>query len=255
MAGTVNNLHILNRTFTIHSYEADWDKSAQLTAICNYFQEAAWEHAEILSVGYKDLEADNLLWVLSRFYVEMEEYPKWTDRVTVETWPKGIDRLFALRDFKLKNSRGEILGRATSAWLVLDHTTKRPQKADKYREVITIPSVEPAVNYRFGKLQQIENPDFIQSRSVVPSDIDLNNHVNNVKFIEWILDAEGMENKNLPGRPACLEIHFLAEGLYGDTISIRSSRGTETDEKKYYEGKRENDGGPLFRAVLHLNGP
>jgi medium-chain acyl-[acyl-carrier-protein] hydrolase len=244
---------VWKRQFTVHAHDADWEQEARLTAICNYFQEAAWEHAEHLRVGFHDLGSSNLLWVLSRFYIEIEEYPKWTDRVTVETWPKGFDRLLALRDFELKNSSGKICARATSGWIMVDSESKRPRKADTFPELLAAINSRPAVDRRFGKLAPISGTvkeSEETEKTILHGDIDLNNHVNNVKYIEWIVDNESRLRGSLAVKPRALEIHYLGEGLFGQECLIISAPHPEKTGTKMYETVRPADNTVLFRAEL-----
>jgi len=74
--------------------------------------------------------------------IRMVGFPEWGQNITVETWPKGIDRLFAFRDFRILNSDGTVIGAATSSWMILDHDTPAPQKC-RYREADTSPGDPP----------------------------------------------------------------------------------------------------------------
>jgi medium-chain acyl-[acyl-carrier-protein] hydrolase len=241
---------VWKREFTVHAHDADYNQAARLTAICNYFQEAAWEHAEHLRVGFNDLGSNNLLWVLSRFYIEIEEYPKWTDRVTVETWPKGFDRLLALRDFELKNSAGRICARAASGWIMLDSGSKRPRKADTFPELLAALNSRPAVDRRFGKFPPISGPAEKTDKTILHSDIDLNNHVNNVKYIEWIVDNESRLRGSLAVKPRALEIHYLGEGLFGQKCRLSAVSPPGKPGTRLYEALRPADNAVLFRAEL-----
>ena len=97
--------------YHIRSYEVDRSGCLSIAAAVNFFQESAWRNAEAIGVGFNQLSENNNLWVLSRLSVEMYKYPQWDDTIRLETWPKGMDRLFALRDFRLKSGDGkELLG-------------------------------------------------------------------------------------------------------------------------------------------------
>ena len=93
-------------------------------------QETAWHHADHLKVGYSDLAEQRYFWVLSRLSIQMEQYPGWDEKIKIRTWLTGMGRLFALRHFSIANSKGDILGTAKSAWLVLDLKSRRPQRIE-----------------------------------------------------------------------------------------------------------------------------
>ena len=90
-------------TYQIHSYEADVSARATVSSILQFMQESAWHHAENLGVGFSQLFKDGLIWVLSQQLIHIEQFPKWGETVTVQTWPSGRDRLAYIRDFKMLN--------------------------------------------------------------------------------------------------------------------------------------------------------
>ena len=110
--------------------EVDTKKAVFLPTLWNLMQETAWHHADHLKVGYSDLAEQKYFWVLSRLSIQMDEYPGWGEKIKVRTWLTGTRRLFALRDFSIANSKGNTLGTAKSAWLVLDLKSRRPQRIE-----------------------------------------------------------------------------------------------------------------------------
>ena len=106
--------------YIVHSYEVGTHTSAPLTIVCNYLQDAAWHHAQILQLGYEALLRENKNWVLARLAIEMERYPLWGEQITVRTWPKGTERLLAFRDFEMIDDSGKKIGAASSAWVIVD---------------------------------------------------------------------------------------------------------------------------------------
>jgi len=123
----------------------------------------------------------------------MEKYPGWSAKIKIRTWLTGMGRLFALRHFSIANSKGDILGTAKSGWLVLDLKSRRPQR------------IEPVFKHLlhlFDGLPSAEEPEKLpapvrskmgKSYTVRYSDIDMHHHVNNTKYIEWILDSYPFE--------------------------------------------------------------
>lgn len=112
--------------FKINSYEVEQSTAARLTSIANYLQEIAYNHANELGVGYHQLLSRKMVWVLARLQIEMYRYPIWDEVISVETWPRPFERLLANRDFRISDSMGELIGRATTRWLVLDSEKHRP---------------------------------------------------------------------------------------------------------------------------------
>jgi medium-chain acyl-[acyl-carrier-protein] hydrolase len=115
----------------IHSYDVDFRRTATAETLCRVLQEAAWNHAEALGVGFGHLADQGRLWVLSRFVLRIWQSPKWNDHITIHTWPRAAKSIFALRDFEILNAQGQKLCAASSAWLVLDSGTRKPLRPDK----------------------------------------------------------------------------------------------------------------------------
>ena len=226
--------------YLVHSYEIDMDSRLSIVSAINFFQESAWRNAESLGVGFNDLAEKNRFWVLSRLYVEMYRYPLWGDAIKLETWPKGMENMFAMRDFRLKTADGnDILGAGVSAWLVIDATTHRLLRVEQICDLIPC-YPHNAVEYKLGKivLAPVMTP---QTRIIAGyTDVDVNNHVNNVSYLNWAVNYLPAEVDKLTVRSA--ELNFLSEArlrspveiLYGNIDEknwICSLRNTETGKE------------------------
>jgi len=233
--------------YSISFYEVDTKNEVFLPVLWSFMQETAWHHADHLRVGYSDLWERQFFWVLSRLSIQMEEYPRWGDRIKIKTWLAGIGRLFALRHFSIADSRGNLIGMAKSAWLVLDLKSRRPQR---------IQPVFKHILHLFDDLPSTEEPEKLpspvrskmeKSYSVRYSDIDMHHHVNNIKYIEWILDSYPFE-MNQTHQIHTFEINFLAESSYGDAISIHTDMLEESPTVFLHSVLRKKDNRELCRA-------
>ena len=113
------------QNITIPCYDTDASWRLKPVSFMNLAQEAAGCHAVHLGFGYDDLIASNTAWILSRMHIEFVDTPKWRDEVTLQTWHKGLNRLFFLRDFIMTDGDGKPLVKATSSWLVLNLETRK----------------------------------------------------------------------------------------------------------------------------------
>ena len=211
--------------YLIHSYEIDPQSRLSIVSAINYFQESAWRNAESMGFGYRDLAAKDRFWVLSRMYVEMYRYPLWGDVILLETWPKGMESLFALRDFRFKSADGkELFGAGTTAWLIIDGTTHRLQRVDRVcGDMPCYP--QNALDRQPAKiaLAAMMTP---RTRIIVGhTDVDLNSHVNNVCYLNWAVNYLPLENDQLTIRSA--EINFLAEARLHSPVEILYGNDSE----------------------------
>ncbi len=240
---------IWSEPVTIHSYDVDFTRRATLEALCRCFLEAAWNHAEALGFGYGHLAEHNKLWVLSRLLVEFEALPLWGQKITLNTWPRGAKTIFALRDFEFLGPAGTRLAGGSSAWLILDAQSRRPQRVNSFLSRITpvsrqatgrdpdkITGFEPREHFT-----QQQSPAAQASAAVMPSaspntelgrsapwsvrysDVDLNGHANSARYIGWLADAydAGWHREHAPRQ---LEINYLGESREADTLSLRTSQ-------------------------------
>jgi acyl-ACP thioesterase len=231
--------------YSIFFHEVDTKNEVFLQALWSFMQETAWHHAEHLRLGYSNLMENQAIWVLSRLFIQMEAYPRWGDRIDVKTWLAGASRLFALRHFSITDSRRNVIGGAKSAWLVLDLKNRRPQKIEPvFRHIQHLSDGYPVEEPKNFPLLPVLR---WKVHAVRYSDIDMHHHVNNIKYIEWILDScpFGM---NQTHQIHTFEINFLAESSHGDTLSILTETLQESPPAFLHQVIRKDDGRELCRA-------
>lgn len=209
----------------IHSYDVDFRKRATAEAICRFFMEAAWNHAEQLGFGYLPLAKQNQLWVLSRLLVVIDRYPQWGELVELNTWPRGTSGVFALRDFEILGNDNRRLVAGTSNWLILDAATHRPQRIDKLSWHIPNLATRKATGREPGKLAAQPGDEAVLKAAVRYLDIDVNLHVNSARYVGWLLDSYTPEFHRKHALRS-LEINYVGETLWSDTISVFSQQNS-----------------------------
>jgi acyl-ACP thioesterase len=240
-------LPVWKSRYRIQAMDADLISLAKVSALCNYFQESAGEHANHLGVGYNDLFNKGLVWILSRLSIQIEAYPIWGEEILLETWPAGIDGLAALRNFTISRSNGQKIIKGSSAWLVLDRETKKP-----LRDISTLLKHLP--DNHFPQNTAFEIPRIKPAEGLVKTltipvlycDLDANAHVNNNRFIEWItnaFDADWYRSKRIHN----LTVSFLNELQAGNTLEIRKAQ-TRPDTW-HIEGHNLHNGQVVFRSL------
>jgi medium-chain acyl-[acyl-carrier-protein] hydrolase len=230
--------------FGVHSFDSDAFGTLSPVALAGYLQEAASQSADALGFGMSDLSRQGLTWVLVRERFELDEPIRFGDTVEVETWPSGIDRWAALRDFRVFKNGGEI-GRALTSWFVLDRVTRRPvrpttvlKEAHRFDETHVLPpaSAPPA---------QLDAPKVRRHFQVRYGDIDANLHVTNASYVAWVVEAvdePGWRGQWLSG----LDIQFLSECSLGATVlSLSAPAGAGT---LLHSVVRDDDSKELARA-------
>lgn len=211
----------LHKEITIGSSFIDFTGKLSIQSLFSFFQEVAWEHATLNGFGFEHLKEQGYFWALSRIKVEITEMPKWTDQITLSTWPSGTEGPFALRDFSIFNSQGEKIIGATSSWLIVDTASRRPRRPDAFKERMPICENVRATEGNAPKITQ----DFSQSThsySVMSciSDIDVNGHINNTKYLEWAINSFSVKEFEQFSMESIVT-NYLAEGFCEDQIEIK----------------------------------
>jgi len=239
---------ILKSKYTITSADTDMLSRLKLSSLVNNLIQTAITSAEKLDLGLSALKRENLFWVLNRLTLEIFRPIRWGETIEVETWPKNIERVFFLRDFIVRDSAGEIVAKATSAWLSIDFKSKRPKtlKGEKMEEIIQLKD-NHALNYSPLKLGEIEKKS---SRLITPSyfDIDLNKHVTSTRYIDWMMDNFTLDfhKRNYPKH---LSVNYMKETMCDETIELTHQNG---DLDHAFEGYNQSQDKIAFRGKIEF---
>lgn len=179
--------------FRIASYQTDLTARMKPSAILEVMQEMAGAHAEMLNVGRSRLDPMNLAWVLTRVEVRMERYPRSGEMIQAETFPMPNRRVFFPRYFIFRDSEGKQIGCAGSMWVVLDITTRK--MANDAEIVASMPD-NSDLNAPMGMPATVEEIAAASQESLripVYTDLDVNGHVNNTRYLDWCCNALGID--------------------------------------------------------------
>jgi medium-chain acyl-[acyl-carrier-protein] hydrolase len=206
---------IFHKEYPIHSYETDVRGFVKPSALLNYLQDSAGEHAGRLGFSVIDLVKKNMTWVLSRYHLRIHRYAEMGRRLEVTTWPSGKSAYYATRDFEVVDGDGPVLS-ATSSWMVIGLDKKQPVKLDA---VIDVPYAvdRRALDDPFPSLP-VPTARESEVRFRVESDqLDWNRHVNNAVYVQWALEGVP-RGVLLKSRPVAIEVSYRAEAFYGEEV-------------------------------------
>ena len=212
------------KEYRVHVYETGPDGKLNLYSLFNYMQDIASDHAVRLGFGRDDLMRDNRFWVLSRMYAVIDEWPVWEDTIIVKTWPNGTDKLFALRNYEVNFPDGRHIASGTSSWLILDQNTKKVQRPDSILTTYNPDLHTKASPIRYAnKIEAAaESGKTSQAFRIKVSDLDVNLHTNNVRYLKWVCDCYNLDHI-MNNVPQSAEINYLAESKFDEEIIIRTS--------------------------------
>ncbi|KAL8478515.1 hypothetical protein ACS0TY_030417 [Phlomoides rotata] len=200
----VDERYVFRQAYVIRSYEIGPDKTATMETIMNLLQETALNHVAhsgLAGDGFgatREMSTRKLIWVVTRIHVQIEKYSSWGDVVEVDTWvdaagKNGMRRDWIIRDYHTR----KIITKATSTWVTMNRETRRLSKIpDEVRNELVPFYINRAAiateNIDREPIEKLtdETADNIR-KGLAPrwSDMDANQHVNNVKYIGWILES------------------------------------------------------------------
>ena len=228
----------------IESFDMDISGRLRPQNLLAYLLNSAWNHANTTSYGFEKLSERNLMWVLIKIQLVINRQPKWGEQITIETWGKRIERLYALRDFACISASGEKLISATSSWMILDRTSGRPQRFDQTTDRFSWQPGREEIETDLAKVQATSTGKEITRFRVLFSDIDVNRHVNSVKYLQWMIDGHSQEHLEAK-EPESIELSFLYEAMPNDEVTVFSE---ESGDHELCNAKRTSDGQELCRA-------
>ena len=208
--------------FKIRSYEVDETGETTLPNICNLFQESAGLHAYELNFDISDLFKKGLTWILYQLHVKIEKFPKRWDDVIIKTWPSAGDGIRAFRDYELFSDDGDLLAVGLSQWMVLDVKKKRPVKIPEEILQLGAGSEIHVLDDSRENIDTISGQEPVYITKVGRQDLDMNNHVNNVKYVEWITGHHGSVSLKCNE----LKIQYISEARFGDRIFMNGEQIT-----------------------------
>lgn len=213
---------IYSQNWEINFMQCTPNGKLRYTDLCNMLQLTAAAHSESGGFSFVDMQKFDQAWVLSRMRLEITELPKWKDQITIKTWINSLENSRSVRALEVSVNGEKCIG-AETFWAVFNTRTRRPEgmvlahdHCEKYPE-------HRATSLPFSKIDIDESKELLFERKVVLSDLDIVNHVNNVKYLEWCLDVADnglILNKKI----ASLEMNFLKELSLGDVVEIHESQ-------------------------------
>lgn len=205
-------------SFKIQPQDVDFQFRIRMAALTNILLTTAGYNADDNGFGMRRLNAAESSWVLLRFAVEMIYFPEQYEQIHVETWIEEVGRASTTRNFCIRNEKQEIIGNACSIWAMIDMQTRRAKD---------LQSLEGIHQFANGIVGKIEKPIKLSAVEglmfdgfkVKYSDIDINGHVNTMRYIEWISNCFSLDTYSKK-KVKRFEINFMNEMLFDDEVNI-----------------------------------
>ena len=234
----------LTQNVTLRAFESDlsegrWKPSGILVRM----QEIAEDHAIALHCGrFNMVEETGMVWMLTRLHLEMKKYPKITEDILIKTWHGPVSKLVFPRHFSFSYPNGEELGCATSDWVLFNIRNRKLQRPS----ALTVPyEADPSLTPPARAPMRIRFPESMQlleKRRVRYSDTDMNIHMNNAKYADWICDLFPADFLS-KHRMREMDITYSAEAVPDQVIELKFA---QENERFFVLGETEEK--PVFSA-------
>ena len=237
------------KEYELHYYDVDKNLEGNMSTIINILSDIGTKHSEELGSGIKYLMDNNMTWVFYNYHIKIFRNPVYGEKLNVKTEAIGFKKYYALRNYRIKDSNGNVIVNANAIFLLIDLKKRRMIRIpeDQYE----IYGVREDIKSEF-KIPRLEKPsvvDYEDEFKVRYADIDSNNHVNNTKYIEWAIETlpeDIVNNYSLHE----IKVTFEKECKYGEQVKVI------TEVKKLEEGslisihKIENNEGKELTKLI-----
>ena len=217
--------------FMAEPFHCDFSQRLFMGHLGNHMLNAADFHSTDRGFGMRYLLTINRSWVLSRLAIEMEEMPKMYTKFNVETWVESAMRYFTSRNFRVVDNDGKVYGYGRSIWAMIDTESRQPT------DIFAIDN--GAINNwivkdkecpidKGGRVKMDDNAELVRTIDTYYNDVDINGHINSVKYIEHVLDLWDIAwyQQHAIKR---FEIAYVAEAHQGDQLSLYMQQAGEQE--------------------------
>lgn len=212
-------------------FHCDFSGRLFLGHLGNQMLNAADFHSTDRGFGMKYLMTIHRSWVLSRLAIEMTEMPSQYDHFTIETWVENAMRFFTSRNFCVSDGNGRIYGYGRSIWAMIDTESRQPcdiYSIDNGAIKNWIVIDKPCPIEKGGRVKMSDNVELFRTLEVNYNDIDINGHVNSVKYIEHVLDLWDIDWYR-EHRLKRFEIAYVAEAHQSDLLNLYREQTAENE--------------------------
>lgn len=222
---------ILSEDTLVTSADTDFTRTLKPGALVNFHIQVAWHHAQNLGFGIDFLHENALVWMLSRMHIKIYRYPHWDEYIKLQSWPKGIRRLFYIRDFRFYDKQNNIISEATSEWLIINLASRRPKLYNPDHNIFHENIGKHALE---GEVPVLSTPGAEAtnfSNKVGYSDVDLNRHLTTTRYVDWMFDCFDLDFLR-QYRYNELVLNFIKEIPYGSKVGI--NRYSPANDNSYH---------------------
>ncbi|CUU51159.1 acyl-[acyl-carrier-protein] thioesterase [Clostridium beijerinckii] len=223
------------KKYEIHYYEVNSNLRCKLSSIIDFVCDVGTQQSEALGGGIDYCTKNNCAWVFYKYDIKMYRYPMFGEIISVTTEAIGFKKFYGLRKYTINDQNNNVIGEALALFFLINIDKRRPMRIQD--EQYHIYGVDGDVDYDISmdKIERTNDEQYYKQFSIRYSDIDSNNHVNNVKYVEWAMEAVPLDIINNYTLKR-IKVVFEKETTYGDKISSTAAINVidENNLKSYH---------------------
>lgn len=235
--------------FTVEPFQEDFTRKLSWSMLGTRLLQSAYMHADSHGFALMNIGGEQYGWVLSRLNWKMEKRPQSGEHYVIETWVDKLYKHFTDRHFSIFAADGTLLGSASSVWALIGMDTRRSIDLEQLES-----GELPLVNVLIDRPRPQFDPVRIRLASEIAereltayySDLDMNGHVNSIRYIDHILDlfsAETFERRDITQ----MDMIYSNEARYGDKLVLYKEQKTSTT---YFAEINKNEGEGVCKARI-----
>lgn len=235
--------------FVAEPFHVDFRGRLSLGILGNHLLNCASFHAKDRGFGIATLNEQHYTWVLSRLVIEMDSYPMDYKKFSIETWVENVYSLFTDRNYRIAGENGETMGYARSIWAMISMEDRKPINLLKINDgkIMDYISDYPCPIEKPSRIKVMETAPAMTHR-VIYSDLDINGHMNSIRYIEHVIDLFDIEYYRKYNIRR-FEIAYVAESYFGDTLEFFTE---ETGDNSFNVEIRKNGNEVVCRCLVRF---
>lgn len=223
------NSGIFSKTMMINYSDVDSKNQVTNKGILRILQEVAGMHSSSLGYGVNDIPITGLAWIILNWKLKVFLRLKTHDSITINTWLRTENPLFTYRDFEILDKDGKIVAKATSKWVLYDvnkgSVIKIPEEVNNSFIYMDRYAFTEKIN---EKIKEPEELTLVKDYVVQRRDIDTNNHVNNLCYLDYAYEALPEEIYNGIAF-SDIEIMYKHEAKLGENLCLYFSSNNDNE--------------------------
>lgn len=238
---------IYTEKFKIPLKDIGKDNKIKNRAVLEILENVACYHSDLVGYGVNNIKETKVTWILLDWKLKVINRPTYGQVLTVNTWGKGMNKFFTYRDYEIYDSNNNLCAIATSKWVLID--TERGEMSRLTENIIKAYNPEEKNVFKEENLEKVKIPEKFTHKikyKVIRKDIDINNHMHNLYYLD--LAYEALPDEIYNKRPFdYVRITYKKEIKLGEKVNCKY---VEQDGKYIIAIKSEDE--TVIHAIVEL---